>query len=209
MPAKRIALLKAASREAARKWDAARVPLAFPPGADARTGWEGRGVIESLRTIAGLDLGKPITHAEGYPVINPRELPTYTRLRPSLRAVLPRTFYRGSPPEGARFQRPNPGLVRDNPNTFGHPIDLTPRLITRLYRAFWNELRWTFQAVPKGPLRGKGEDKDVPPAPRPRKWVAGTYAEWVHGGRVSREAQAMEKARLTWQEVNEEERRWL
>lgn len=154
-----------ARREWERQWDAiAAVPLTIKGG--ARTGWEGKGVAESLRVLAGLEGGGfelPLPRRErgdapptqNIPV-DTRALQTFENLPGSLRAVYPKTRRRGPPPD--RYPRPRPAHTRENPHTWGPPTAITPRLLTRVYKRLWDQLGWVRQTKAGQWVKGTWEE---------------------------------------------------
>jgi len=125
------------------------VPLVLPhspaPGyhASPRTGWEGRGVVESLRSLAGLD-------GSATP-IRPETLPTFAHLPLTVQSSFPsklKPTLRESP-----IPRPAPRMTRSNPRTWHHPIRLDKRLLRRSYARLWESLVWVH---PGGEGEGDG-----------------------------------------------------
>lgn len=134
-----------------RAWDSiGAVPLTMPPGSGCRTGWEGRGVAESLHELAGV--ARPLNQVpmprrqrgdappEVIYRVDTRTLPTFNNLPGSLKAVYPRQRREGHPPD--RYPRPRPAHTRANPKTWRPPTVISTRLLTRMYRRIWDELKW-------------------------------------------------------------------
>lgn len=148
---------KVLEREKRRAWELewdciGAVPLVIVKGS-AKTGWEGKGVPESLRVLAGLEGGgfeipmprrqrgdAPPTRNEP---VDTRSLQTFENLPASLRAVYPKRRRKGPPPD--RYPRPRPAHTRENPKTWRPPTVITPRLLTRVYKRLWDELGWVRQ----------------------------------------------------------------
>lgn len=160
---------KVLEREERRKWERewdsiTAVPLTIK--GSARTGWEGKGVAESLRVLAGLEgrgFELPLPRRErgdAPPTVNEpvdtRSLQTFENLPASLRAVYPRRRRRGQPPDP--YPRPRPAHTRENPRTWGPATVITPRLLTRVYKRLWDQLGWVKQT-------------------KAGQWVTGTWEE--------------------------------
>lgn len=231
----RKALLKAVADETAWNWENAKVPLVFPSSSTVKTGWEGKGVVEALRTIAGIK-HTPVAPGKEYPAINPRDLPTYMLLPSSLKAVLPKRFKGRSPPDP--FQRPRPAMTRENPGKFRHPQEFTLRLMERTYREFWDGLVWVRSQtyVPKekkvkdvesnkgkatnGKAKGKvnkddltkdGVEKDEgKEAAAPVEPEGEPRTRWSAGSyEVCFGFDGQEKVKARWTAVRKEEQQWL
>ncbi|CAK9781454.1 hypothetical protein CC85DRAFT_282726 [Cutaneotrichosporon oleaginosum] len=159
VPRARTILPPAAVRRVARKdwewaWANVSVPVVFPENEDgAATGWEGKGVIETMRQLAGLEsppaAPTPPRRAGVVTLRGPRDPPpSFQNLPNSLQAAFPRRSprsYRPLPP----FPPPRASLTRSNPQTWKYPRKLTARLIRRVYKSVWDRLDW----VAKVPLR--------------------------------------------------------
>lgn len=68
-------------------------------------------------------------------------LPSFKNLPGGLQRAFPKrppSAYR-SPPH---FPRPRASLTRDQPNTWSHARDMTPRLVRRIYKQAWDRLEW-------------------------------------------------------------------
>lgn len=130
-------------------WKRIYAPLILPPQAgevQGRTGWEGMGVVESLRILAGAGEvhQPPPPRRSGLPVVqNKRDpLPTLSHLPASLRACFPKRPVKHVKLD---YPRPRPASTRQNPKTWGNPTSLTPRLLRRMYAHLWQNLPWVMQ----------------------------------------------------------------
>ncbi|KAK4685888.1 hypothetical protein P7C73_g4253, partial [Tremellales sp. Uapishka_1] len=108
-----------------REWKEVKVPLVFSCG-PAKTGWEGKSVVENLRTLAGLEHGE-------------REVSTI-HLEPHIRKLFPKRTYTLLP----QYPTPPPRATRTNPTMWSDPKSLTPRLLRRAYKRLWDRLAWVY-----------------------------------------------------------------
>jgi hypothetical protein len=118
------------------EWAGVKSPLILRDGPS--TGWENKDIIENLRVLARLDTG-PIS---------------LQSLSPRLQRIYPRRPYTLPEPP---YPSPPPRATRQKPRTWSHHRDLTPRLLSRVYRRLWKSLKWSRQ--------------------RNGSWVACTYEE--------------------------------
>ncbi|ORY22380.1 hypothetical protein BCR39DRAFT_385607 [Naematelia encephala] len=157
---------KAGKRKAvanwARDWDRVLVPLVLPQWLprgqpSAMTGWEGCGVVESLRVLTGDDTGQvengaqplplpsptptPSSSPSRYPIPDPRKLSTFLSLPANLQRLFPVNLP-ASTRDLERYGVPRRRETRANPSTWRGPRPLTLRLLQRIYRRFWDTLVW-------------------------------------------------------------------
>lgn len=184
-PTPKTALRREAKAEWEREWESFAVPLILPLNeAGSCTGWEDTTVVPGLMHLAGISQGTDSS----------AELPSLDRLPPSLRAVFPSRSPKGSPKEP--YPRPPRQHTRETPNTWGYPRALSPRLLRRLYRRFWDDLQWVRPRVAKPdethPTNGQTE----------LVWVKCPYEEIFGAQPLSREG-------ARWSLVREEDMQWV
>lgn len=128
------AIRKKAEREWKRQWRGVQVPLVIAGTNTPQTGWEGRGVVESLRSLASLDPAP--TAAPGHTTIS---LPTFDHLSPHLQRIFPRKL---RPSPVAQYPSPPKRATKQNPATWSAPRRFTPRALRRTYARLWARLPW-------------------------------------------------------------------
>lgn len=128
--AKRKALKDAWTRD----WTGVLVPLIIPGSGTPKTGWEGKGVIESLRIMAQLE-PVPATHpSERLP-----RLPSFDNLPTRLQRIYPLKLRPSPVPQ---YAPPPPRATRQNPKTWSNPRTFNGRKLRRAYQRLWNSLPW-------------------------------------------------------------------
>jgi hypothetical protein len=125
---------KAFVRSWTRQWTGVQVPLVIPVPGTPKTGWEDRGVVESLKLLAQID--KLSTDKA---ILKPIDLPTFYHLPRNIQRIYP-TKLRPSPIE--QYPPPPPRATRQNPSTWSNPHHLTRRLLRRTYKRLWDSLPW-------------------------------------------------------------------
>ncbi|GMK55805.1 hypothetical protein CspeluHIS016_0208610 [Cutaneotrichosporon spelunceum] len=184
-------------------WDNVSVPIVLPANEDgAATGWEGKGVIETMRAMAGVDsspfpptpprrAGRPAQTGRQHP------LPSFENLPNSLKAAFPRR-----PPSSYRslsyFPPPRAAITRQNPRTWKYQRKMTARLIRRAYKSVWERLDW----VSKVPFRKNSAGLVVGGWQR-SDW---TMVSTGHSGSGPPE---WREAGSRWSEATEDELKWL
>jgi len=117
------AIRKAAQRSWTRQWTGVRVPIHIP-GDGPKTRWEGKGIVDNLRILAGLDQAKTLR----------------LDLMPAhIRGIYPLKF---KPRPIDQYPPPPPRATRQNPSTWSNPHRLTRRLLRRTYIKLWESLPW-------------------------------------------------------------------
>ncbi|BEI85147.1 hypothetical protein CcaverHIS002_0505480 [Cutaneotrichosporon cavernicola] len=199
----RAAVNREARKEWEYQWDNVSVPIVMPANEDgAATGWEGKGVIETMRAMAGFDSSPfpptPPRRAGAVKPKSPKEpLPSFNNLPNSLKAAFPRR-----PPSSYRtlpsFPQPRVALTRDNPRTWSNPRKMTPRLLRRTYNDVWERLDW----VAKMPFRSDSQGRML------GGWKRTDWA-MVSTGRSSSGPNDWREAGSRWAEATENELKWL
>lgn len=123
------AIRKAASRSWTRQWTGLRVPIALPGIGLPKTGWEGKGIIDNLRILAGLD----DSSSDSIHKLNLDLMPGH------IRRIYPIKL---NPTSVEQYPPPPPRATRQNPRTWSNPHKLTRRLIRRAYTRLWETLSW-------------------------------------------------------------------
>lgn len=160
-PVPDTAVRKAGRDKWAHEWANVRVPLTLPQvderhgqvGAQPSTGWEGRGLVEAFRMLAGLRTGlyaqstrqafedsAPSPTQKPSPV-KPYDLPTFSALSLHLQRIFPKCASNHYA-ELQIYPVPPPRATRQNPRTWRAPRRLRPRLVRRIYRLLWDKLVW-------------------------------------------------------------------
>lgn len=133
-------------------WDESPVPIVLPPNPHGTvTGWEGKGIVETLEALAAVSQPavvppSPVAPKVPPPVLSgpdpryPRTLPSFANLAPSLQRIFPQTMRIGSPPDA--LAKPRPAHTRQTPKLWREPRRLDLRLIRRTYQRFYESLPW-------------------------------------------------------------------
>jgi hypothetical protein len=127
---------KAAARSWTRQWTGVQVPLLLPMPNTPKTGWEGKGIVESLRLLAQLDQTLQIPAKSALMVPS---LPTLKNLPRHIQGVFPTKL---KPSHVDQYPPPPPRSTRQNPSTWSNPHTLTRRLLRRTYKRLWDGLPW-------------------------------------------------------------------
>lgn len=187
----KTATRRATARSLQRDWAGVKVPLVLPApteGSGPGTGWEAKGVVESLRMLAGLEGN---TKNCGNPLLRPLDLPSFIHLAPRIQRIFPRCPERYTLPEPP-YPAPRPRATRQNPGTWSAPRTFTTRLLSRTYKRLWNSLVWSRR---RSRLNGADTGAEV--------WEACGYQGVVSGSTVIRlEGGSLPVGRA-------EDRRWL
>lgn len=197
----------AVRREALQEWEwawaNAAPPLILGPNTDgAMTGWENKGIVESLRHLAGLESaprmpGPPRKSALPTTYVTGAELASFQNLPPSLQAAFPKrktSAYRPPPP----FPPPRASLTRDQPGRWSHAREMTPRLVRRAYKTMWDSLGWVAQL----PLRTNTAGVTV------GGWKRSEW-EMVSTGELRNGPVAWREGASKWTEATPEDLKWL
>ncbi len=123
-----------------RDWEEVKVPLVLPQISGKlfpSTGWEGNGVVEGLRVLAGLE-------ASGLSESGANNTPLFPSTSPHLSPILRRIYPVKLRPtlREPSVPRPPPRMTRSNPSTWHYPVRLDARLLRRTYARLWNSLVW-------------------------------------------------------------------
>ena len=171
-----------------RQWDKVGVPIVLPKGSGYSTGWEDRGIVETIRAFAGVGEtvidgrfsgsgsgGPPrrLTSTRDLPRQGDREvlpgpstLPTFHNLSPVMQRIFPiklKPTHREPP-----YPRPPRHETRETRKIWSHPVPLSSRMVRVIYENIWHGLEWV------RPLTRDGQGK----------WVKCTYDEmraWESG----------------------------
>lgn len=226
------AVRKAGRDKWAHEWANVRVPLVLPRvderhgqvGSQPSTGWEGTGIVEAFRKLAGLEPGMYAEStqqaSEELAPATPQQpasqkghdLPTFSALSPHLRRIFPKRTsdqYAALPV----YPVPPPRATRQNPRTWRAPRRLRPRLIRRIYRLLWDKLVWVKPvhrdgARPSGAIQAGAQ-------PTRLVWEKCTYDEMrayeagqLDGGRF-RGVSRVEPPRDKYSTIRAEDMHWV
>lgn len=137
-----------------RDWTGVQVPLVIPGLSAPHTGWEDRGIVESLRILAQLD---------AQPEIRPGERLARLRSFDNLPARIQRIFpFKVKPSFVTQYAPPPPRSTRQNPKTWSNPRTFNNRKLRRAYQRLWASLPWV-----------------TPMSAEDERWRACTFEEMV------------------------------
>ena len=121
------AIRKAAERSWTRQWAGLSVPPTIPGHGNPKTGWEGKGIVDNLRLLAGRHTLSDVT-------------PLHLDMLPAhIRRIYPIKL---KPKHVEQYPPPPPRATRQNPRTWTNPHRLTRRLVRRVYSRLWDSLCW-------------------------------------------------------------------
>lgn len=141
-----------------RDWTGVQVPIVITGSGTPETGWEGKGVIESLRIMAQLE-PTPTTH----PGERLARLPSFDHLPIRIQRIYPLKL---KPSPVPQYAPPPPRATRQNPKTWSNPRTLNGRKLRRAYQRLWTSLPWVT------PVNRENENESG-------QWRTCTYEEMV------------------------------
>ena len=199
-------------KAAQQRWSSVNPPIYLPKGSGASTGWENKGIVDTLRAFAGV--GDTVLQGRYFGLAArppPRRSSFDSMPRPEKRVILPgphvlQTFHR-LPPHIQRifpiklkptireppYPRPPRHETKDEKLLWAHPVPLTNRLIRVAYEMVWNRLEWSRPVV-------RGDNSE---------WAKCSYDEmkaWERGEDVGRSPKG--RKRLPGEESPDRPEKW-